>query len=152
MSSGNHAKHPAIGARDTHVHKRHCKINAWLRLCWSKQVSYTQVCLATQVHTDLSQDCQMVCFQNKKPNLGKFWRFLQSKMLVYYGHLVHFTVFWYILWTFGIFCGNLACKLFQFWYFVPRNIWQPWSKPHKQSMTENIWDLRRCSPILFLFF
>jgi hypothetical protein len=26
---------------------------------------------------------------------------------LFYGHLVHFTVFWYILWTFGIFCGNL---------------------------------------------
>jgi hypothetical protein len=26
---------------------------------------------------------------------------------IFYGHLVHFTVFWYILLTFGIFCGNL---------------------------------------------
>jgi hypothetical protein len=26
---------------------------------------------------------------------------------IFYGHLVHFTVFCYILWTFGIVCGNL---------------------------------------------
>jgi hypothetical protein len=27
---------------------------------------------------------------------------------IFYGHLVHFTVFWYILLTFGILCGNLV--------------------------------------------
>jgi hypothetical protein len=42
-----------------------------------------------------------------------------------YGHLVHFTVLSYILWTFGIVCGNLV-YFFLFWYFVPRKIWQPW--------------------------
>jgi hypothetical protein len=26
---------------------------------------------------------------------------------IFYGLLVHFTVFCYILWTLGIFCGNL---------------------------------------------
>jgi hypothetical protein len=50
----------------------------------------------------------MVCFQTKNPNLDKFWRVLQWKMLVFCGHLVHFTDFWYILWTFGIFCGNMV--------------------------------------------
>jgi hypothetical protein len=25
---------------------------------------------------------------------------------IFYAHLVHFTVFCYILWTFGIVCGN----------------------------------------------
>jgi hypothetical protein len=38
---------------------------------------------------------------------------------IFYGHLVHFTMFCYILWTFGI-----------IWYilsrFVRRKIWQPW--------------------------
>jgi hypothetical protein len=48
------------------------------------------------------QGCQMVCFQTKNPNLGKFWRVLQWKVMVYfkdtlpilrsfvilYGHLV----------------------------------------------------------------
>jgi hypothetical protein len=47
---------------------------------------------------------------------------------IFYGHLVHFTVFcnryfmdiWYGLCAFGIF--------FPFWYFVPRKIWQPCSR------------------------
>jgi hypothetical protein len=44
---------------------------------------------------------------------------------MFYGHLVHFTVFCYILWTFGMVRGNLV-YFFPFWYFVPRKIWQPW--------------------------
>jgi hypothetical protein len=50
------------------------------------------------------------------PDLGKFWRVLQWKMLVYfmciwpilwlleifYGHLVHFAVIWYIFPRFGM--------------------------------------------------
>jgi hypothetical protein len=47
------------------------------------------------------QGCQMVCLKTKNPNLGKFWRVLHWKMLVY------FMVFSYILWTFGIVPGNL---------------------------------------------
>jgi hypothetical protein len=49
-------------------------------------------------------------FQTKNPNLGKFWSVLQWKMLVFlkavlsilrqnsifYGHLAHFAVIWYI--------------------------------------------------------
>jgi hypothetical protein len=34
---------------------------------------------------------------------------------IFYGHLVHFMVFCYILWTFGIVCGN-------FIYFSPFGI------------------------------
>jgi hypothetical protein len=41
----------------------------------------------------------MVYFQTKNPNLGKFWRALESKMLVYFSH-------------FGM--------------FGPIKIWQPW--------------------------
>jgi hypothetical protein len=37
------------------------------------------------------------------------WTILQS-LSIFYGHLVHFVVIWYV---------------FQFWYFVPRKIWQP---------------------------
>jgi hypothetical protein len=37
------------------------------------------------------QGCQMVCFQTKNPNLGKSWRALELKMLVY------FLVIWNIL-------------------------------------------------------
>jgi hypothetical protein len=33
---------------------------------------------------------------------------------IFYGHLVHFVVDWYIF--------------FPFWYFLPRNIWQPGSE------------------------
>jgi hypothetical protein len=57
-----------------------------------------------------AQGCQMVYFQTKDPNLGKFWRALQWKMLVYfmpiwytlrpfdkfYSHLVYFMAIWYI--------------------------------------------------------
>jgi hypothetical protein len=58
----------------------------------------------------------MVSFQTKNPNLGKFWRALDWKMLVYfmaiwnilqkfgifYDHLVYFVVIWYIFPRFGI--------------------------------------------------
>jgi hypothetical protein len=44
---------------------------------------------------------------------------------IFYGHLVHFTVFCYILWTFGTVRGNMV-YCFPFWYLVPRKIWQPW--------------------------
>jgi hypothetical protein len=69
-------------------------------------------------HYGRNQGCQMVYFQTKNPNLGKFWRVLQWKMLVYfftiwsilrpigifYGHLVYFVVIWYTLPHFGILC------------------------------------------------
>jgi hypothetical protein len=62
------------------------------------------------------QGCQMVCFQTKNRNLGKFCRVLLGQILVYfmtiwsivrpleifYGHLVAFAVIWYILPRFGI--------------------------------------------------
>jgi hypothetical protein len=49
---------------------------------------------------------------------------------IFYGHLVHFTVFCYILSTFGIVHGNLVYFshfgiFFPFWYFLQRIIWQP---------------------------
>jgi hypothetical protein len=60
----------------------------------------------------------MVYFQTKNPNLGKFWKVLQWKMLevlraslsilrqngIFYGHLVHFVVILYIFPRFGILC------------------------------------------------
>jgi hypothetical protein len=62
------------------------------------------------------QGCQMVCFQTKNPNLGKFWRALGWKMLIYfmpngnilqtfgifYNHWLHFVFTWYIFSGFGI--------------------------------------------------
>jgi hypothetical protein len=43
------------------------------------------------------QGCQMVCFQTKNPYLGKHWRALDWKMLIYCMSI------WNILRTFGLF-------------------------------------------------
>jgi hypothetical protein len=43
--------------------------------------------------------CQIVYFQTKIPNLGKFCKVLKWKMLVW------FVAIWYILWPFGVFYG-----------------------------------------------
>jgi hypothetical protein len=51
----------------------------------------------------------MVCFQTKNPNLGKFWRVLHWKMLVY------FMDTWFILRSFLKFYGHLV-------YVVPGNL------------------------------
>jgi hypothetical protein len=74
----------------------------------------------------LDHGCQMVCFQTKNTNLGKFWGVLQWKILVYfmifwsilrpleifYGHLIYFVVIWYISLRFGIlYLENLATLL-----------------------------------------
>jgi hypothetical protein len=69
----------------------------------------------------------MVCFQTKNPNLGKFWRALEWKMLLY------FMIIWNILWPFGmmygslvyVVCGHLVYFCL-FGMFGPRKIWQPW--------------------------
>jgi hypothetical protein len=62
-------------------------------------------------------------FLNQNPNLGKFWRVLQWKILVYfmairsilrpigilYGHLVHFEFLWYIFHRVGrVYPKNLS--------------------------------------------
>jgi hypothetical protein len=49
-----------------------------------------------------SQGGRMGCFQTKNTYLGKFWRVLQWKLLVY------FMAIWSILRPFGIFCGYLV--------------------------------------------
>jgi hypothetical protein len=48
------------------------------------------------------QGCQMVYFDTKNSNLGKFWRALESKMWVY------FIPIWNILLQLGKFYGNLV--------------------------------------------
>jgi hypothetical protein len=70
----------------------------------------------------------MVSFQTKNPNLGNFWRALDSKMLSY------FTALWTILHTFGIFYDNLV-------HFCPvlvsctKKIWQPEKgRPDKKDL------------------
>jgi hypothetical protein len=66
---------------------------------------------------------------------------------IFYGHLVHFAVFCYILWTFGIVRGNLV-NLFPFWYFVPRKIWQPCVRPRLLCKD----DLEKKLALMLLFF
>jgi hypothetical protein len=75
-----------------------------------------------------SQDCQMVYFQTKNPNLGKFWSVLQRKMMV------NFMSIWSILLPFRIFYIHTAIwyVLWSFLYIFPvlvgciKKIWQPW--------------------------
>jgi hypothetical protein len=43
------------------------------------------------------QGCQMVCFQTKNQNLGKFLRTLDGKMFIFYGHLEYCNDIWEIL-------------------------------------------------------
>jgi hypothetical protein len=59
------------------------------------------------------QGCQMVCFQTKNPNLGKFLRALDWKTLIF------FMAIWNILWRFGIFYGHLVHFVF-IWYIFSR--------------------------------
>jgi hypothetical protein len=95
------------------------------RLILSHRPSYKIPC--AHGPASCAQGCQMVCFQTKNQNLGKLWRVLQWKILVYfitiwsilllleifYGHLVYFVVIWYIFLRFGILhlekSGNPAC-------------------------------------------
>jgi hypothetical protein len=64
-------------------------------------------------------------FSNQKSKFGLILEGLvMEEVAMFYGHLVHFTVFCYILWTFGVVRGILV-YFFPFWYFVPRKIWQP---------------------------
>jgi hypothetical protein len=62
------------------------------------------------------QSCQMVYFQTKNPNLGKFWRVLQCKMLV------NFMAIWSILRPFSILYCELVHFVVLFWYIVPKNL------------------------------
>jgi hypothetical protein len=68
--------------------------------------------------------------------VGKFWRVLKWKMLVY------FKAIWSILQTFGIFCDHLEYFTAiwyiypPFWYFALRKIWQPW---HRKLGNERRW-------------
>jgi hypothetical protein len=48
-------------------------------------------------------------FSNQRNKFGKIFEGLALEDVgVFYGHVVHFTVFCYILRTFGIVCGNLV--------------------------------------------
>jgi hypothetical protein len=68
--------------------------------------------------TQSDQGCQMVYFLTKIPNLGRFWRVSQRKMLVYNMAMVYFTDNWYIIWSFGVFYGHLEYFM-AIWYVAP---------------------------------
>jgi hypothetical protein len=58
-------------------------------------------------------------FSNQKSKYGEILEVLAMEdVVIFNGHLVHFTVFCYILLTYGIVRGNLVYFL-PFWYFVP---------------------------------
>jgi hypothetical protein len=66
-------------------------------------------------HWHRNQGYQMAYFQTKNPKLGKLWRVLQYKMLVYfipfgllYGHLVYFVAVWYVIWLFAIYFSRFG--------------------------------------------
>jgi hypothetical protein len=52
----------------------------------------------TSIFPSAGQGCQMLHFHNKNPNLGKFWRAVELKMLV-----VHLMVICNILQTSGVY-------------------------------------------------
>jgi hypothetical protein len=87
---------------------------------------------ASQKRSGQGQCCQMVYFQAKNANLGKFFGPCGRKMLVNFinmssilppfgifcGNLVYFMALWYSLWQFGIFYGNLVYFMV-IWYIFP---------------------------------
>jgi hypothetical protein len=80
-----------------------------------------------EVHSRFEIRFARCFFQTQNPNLGKFCRALDWKMLIYLWPFGIFTDIWDILWPFGTFCVHLV-HFFRFWYHVPRKIWQPCSK------------------------
>jgi hypothetical protein len=69
------------------------------------------------------QGCQMAHYLTKNPNLGKFWRVLEWKIVV------HFMGIGNILRQFGIFYGHMVMLWYfgifsPLWYIVSRKIWQ----------------------------
>jgi hypothetical protein len=51
----------------------------------------------------------MVCFQTQNPNFGYILVGLAMEYLgTFYDHLVYFTAFGNILWSFDILCGHLV--------------------------------------------
>jgi hypothetical protein len=71
------------------------------------------------------QGCKMVCFQTKNHNLGKFWRALEWKMLVYV------MTIWNILRPFALFM-TVCYKLWSFCIFFPR--WYVWTKKNLATL------------------
>jgi hypothetical protein len=106
----------------------------WTNLCeWLNVFTNAGILLYTAW---TKQGCQMVCFQTKNHNLGKFWRDLDSQMSIY------FMAIWDILGTFGIFYDHLVPFLF-IWYICPVPIWQPWNKGPSKTRKWMVWENTR---------
>jgi hypothetical protein len=111
------------------------------------------------------QGCQIVCFQTKNPNLGKFWRVLLYKILVYfmtilsilrpleifYVHSVYFVVVWYIFSPFGILDqeksgnpGPLRKRSIFFSHFYC-NKTKKWSHSRVRNLSRNALRLHVCN-------
>jgi hypothetical protein len=73
-----------------------------------RRLGYCQYESLTFLLPYIHQGCQVVYFHTKNPNLGKFWRVLQWKMLEY------FMAVWNILRPFGIF-GCYLVDLVAIW-------------------------------------
>jgi hypothetical protein len=69
----------------------------------------------------------MAYFQTKNPYLGKFWRALQYKRLLY------FMAIWSVLRLFGIFYG-CSINFFLFWYVASRKSGNPVFQRDEESM------------------
>jgi hypothetical protein len=93
------------------------------KFCRSVVVALPIRCLYTAPIGSQCQGCQMVYFQTENPNLSKFSRALDWKLLIY------FLPIWSIVWTLEIFCTFFVdlVHIFRFWYRIPRKIWQPCS-------------------------
>jgi hypothetical protein len=66
-------------------------------------------------------------FQHQISQFGYISEALEMENVgTFYDRLEYFTTIWYILWTFGIVCGQLV-YFSRFGMFVARQIWQPCS-------------------------
>jgi hypothetical protein len=79
-----------------------------------------EVCQAEFPKMACKQSCQMVYFQTKNPNLCKFWRVLNWKLLIYfiaiwniYRHLGYFMTIWYahLVFIWYIFPVLVSCTM-----------------------------------------
>jgi hypothetical protein len=76
----------AEGRDALHKKPKHEK-KSWRHFFFSGPKNQGQTCLdqaqrSTGTHVGAEQGCQMVSFQTKNPNLGKFWRTLEWKLLL----------------------------------------------------------------------
>jgi hypothetical protein len=103
-----HEIYQHLSLQDTHKFTRLWRKNtADFALLYRPQI-FTYLRIVTRV---------MAYFQTKIPHLGKFWMDLQWNIFwymlwpfgIFYGQLIEFVSNWYILWLFGIFYPVLVC-------------------------------------------